>query len=199
MIDQLILLCCFLLYLVIQALLINGIYISAYGKTDILSDGSEAHSEMILYPLYRFLNQSHEEKIYFTKDRILAITCGNIPNTFKVSETNTVLFSVVGIYDNDRKKAIEQWADVNLHAKVNYYSAANTIEFYQFETVYMFSKYLRKPIITCVICMASFWSIFTFLLPVMLYFGFSFKIIPIWVVNVFCLSYLNFIIYKPRK
>lgn len=196
------LIACFLIYLPIQSLLINGIYISAAGRTDQLPDGSSADSEMILYPLYKFLNQSVQKRVSFT----LSVIKQRIP-FFPNITGGTInwsgdgpLFALTPIPGQTLNlDELNKWADAYLSGKVEYDDFTRTVMIYQDVTFYKFSKYLRKPIITCIICMASFWSIFTFLIPVILYFGFSLKIIPIWVGNVFCLSYLNYVIFKPRK
>lgn len=190
----------FIAYLYPQALLINGIYISAAGKTDILPDGTEADSEIILYPLYKYLNQSTTNKMFFTYASLKAkgiawpiFNWGRIVwedgAAQKVSITNQQMWSL---------ESIATWATAYLNAKIIYNSNDQTVYFYQDVTTYKFSKYIRKPIITCVICMASFWSIFTFLIPTLLYYGPHLILFPIWIANVFCLAYLNYLIFKPR-
>lgn len=209
MIELLIYILVFTVYLLPQALLINGVYISAYGRTDILPDGSHADSEMILYPLYKFLNQNKSEKIFYTNKRLLdlhpSLEFKNCSLDFYNQGSSAVVFNVIvgalltkenGI--NLAESELRTWAERELNAKTIYNTRKNTVAFYQYETRYKFSKYLRKPIITCVICMASFWSIFTFLIPAICYFGFDIKILPLWIANVFCLSYLNYLIYKSR-
>lgn len=192
----------FLIYLFIQALMINGIYISAKGTTDILPDGTTADSEMILYPLYKYLNQSIQQKVAFTLTVIKQRT-----NVFPIIAGGTIhwiddgpLFTLIPIPGQTLNlAALNSWADAYLKGHIDYDEVNKTIMVYQDITVYKFSKYIRKPIITCIICMASFWSIFTFLIPVILIFGWSLKIIPIWIGNMLCLSYLNYVIFKPRK
>lgn len=191
----------FLIYLLIQAIFINGVYISAAGKSETLPDGTGADSEMILYPLYKFLSQNTEKRIYYILPQIKlrATTFPTIAGGVIKWDTFGPYFYVAPTSGEINIGALIAWADAYLGAKVEYDEAGRTVAFYKTEPQYKFSKYLRKPIITCVICMASFWSIFTFLIPVLIVFGFSFKILPIWIGNVFCLSYLNYVIFKPRK
>lgn len=197
----------FLIYLYPQALMINGIYISAAGRSDTLPDGTSADSEMILYPLYKYLNQSTTDKMYFTFESLkskgitnwASFTWGRVQWQEGISQ---LLIQNAGQVLNI--DALKTWATAYLNAKVTYNAADGTVMFYQDITKYKFSKYIRGPIITCVICMASFWSIFTFLLPVifilpkMKIFIPLADIFPIWIANVFCLAYLNFLIFKPR-
>jgi hypothetical protein len=209
MIDLLIAILLFLVYLFPQALLINGIYISAYGRTDILPDGKHADSEMILYPLYKFLNQNTAEKIYFTGEQLLKYNPMATYYKKGVIIKNDALGAYTFVFHEEFAlvDALKLWATAYLNAETEYDQHSNTVSFYRYETVYKFSKYLRKPIITCVVCMASFWSIFTFLIPATLIFGIdsnflliiNIKIMAIWIANVFCLSYLNYLLYKPRK
>lgn len=192
----------FFVYLFLQSLAINGLYISAAGKSETLPDGTTADSEMILYPLYKFLNQFTLNRIYctmaFIKSRSAsfpAIAGGIIQWTgdgpvFAIIPTSGQTINI---------DALKSWASAYLNAQVEYDSTAHNFKLYQEVPEYRFSKYIRKPILTCVICMASFWSIFTFLIPVILVFGFSLKIIPIWIGDILCLSYLNYLIFKARK
>lgn len=202
--NLLVILSVFILYLLVQSLVINGIFISAKGSEGTLPDGSIEKSEMIFYPIYRFLNQYTVKKMYFTLSVIKSLVGSNWPEVpgalIKWNDTYSDRFAItltgITAFNLD---SLKKWAEMYLGAKIFYDAEENTISFYQNVTFYRFSKYLRKPIITCVICMASFWSIFLFLTPAICIFGFSVKIILIWVVDVFCVSYLNFLIFKPRK
>lgn len=192
----------FLVYLLVQALAINGIFISAAGITETLPDGTLAHSEMIFYRLYRYLNQSIEKKVAYSLDvieqktKVFPVISGAIINW----NAGGPLFTVTPIPNQPFNiQPLTIWATTYLKGYVEFDATNQTIMIYQNIEFYRFSKWLRKPILTCIICMASFWSIFTFLIPVILIFGWSLKIIPIWIGNVFCLSYLNYLIFKPRK
>lgn len=200
--ELFLLLLSFLIYLPIQSLAINGIFISAAGTTETLPDGTLAHSEMIFYRIYRYLNQSMLKKVGFTLDEIKKRT-----NVFPIIAGATInwhdggpLFGLTPTPNQTLNLgALNAWAEAYLKGFVEYDADSQTIMIYQNIEVYRFSKYLRKPLLTCIICMASFWSIFTFLLPVIMIFGPHWIIFFIWVGNVFCLSYLNYVIFKPRK
>ena len=53
-------------FLFIQSFIINGIKLSANGETETLPDGSEKDSNMILYPLQKYLLQSKDRKIFYS-------------------------------------------------------------------------------------------------------------------------------------
>lgn len=194
------LICCFILYLPIQSLLINGIYISAAGRSETLPDGTVVGSEMILYPLYRFLNQQTQSPVFFSIKRIRELS-NKLPivpwGTIDWTKYDQAFVVTLNPGAEADLTSLKTWATAYLNAEVFYQS--NQLSFYQNIPHYKFSKYIRKPIITCIICMASFWSIFTFLIPVIYLFGWDLKILPIWIGNMFCVSYLNYVIFKPRK
>lgn len=58
------------------------------------------------------------------------------------------------------------------------------------------AKWILKPTIGCVRCMASVWGTLTFWPIVIFLFGFHVEQLFIFVVDVFVLVYLNFIYYK---
>jgi len=189
-----------LFYQLVQALFINGLFISAKGRTDKMPDGTLAHSEMILYPLYRFLNQTKIFKIHIGKDKLE----GKVPESIWISWTNFVKgkgypicseneLTRCNVFDSIRAWAIGKGWEADFEGHVQW------ITIYKAEEDYRFSKYFRKPIITCVICMASFWSIFTFIIPVIYIWGFSFQVAALCLANIVSLSYVNYLIFKPRK
>jgi len=193
----------FLIYLLIQALFINGVFISAKGKDTVLPDGTIEKGEMILYPIYRFLNQFTVEKVFYTLPVIQSKVGSNFPQitggriVWDAASTQFKVILTPG--QNLNIDALKTWAANLLEGNVFYDAGESTIGIYQNITFYKFSKYIRKPIISCVVCMASFWSIFLFLMPALFLFGVNYKIFLIWVVNVFCLAYLNYVIFKPLK
>ena len=195
----------FLVYLLAQAFFINGIYISSKGSEGNLPDGTLEKSEMILYPFYRFLNQHSVKRVGFKFPELSKRVNEKFPliegGLIRWDDSQpTGWYSIIetGLVPLDLK-ALYHWAQTVLDAKIFYEATNKRFFIYQEVNVYKYSKYLRKPIITCVICMASFWSIFTFFIPGIIIFGLSFKILIIWIANVFCLSYLNFLIFKPRR
>ncbi len=193
----------FLIYAIIQALIINGIFISAAGSDITLPNGEVLGSEMILYPVYKFLNKSYDKAVGYTLTEIKKRTTVALPGitggTIDWSGDGPLFPVTINPGQILNTDSINNWAKAYLNGALEYDDVNKTVMFYQNVTFYRLSKWLRKPILTCIICMASFWSIFTFLIPVILIFGWSLKIIPIWIGNMFCLSYLNYVIFKPRK
>jgi hypothetical protein len=190
----------FLAYLPVQSLFINGVYISSKDSDTVLPDGTVKKGEMILFPLYRYLNQTYTKRILFTYSQIGKQTT-KLPTDFGgVIQWEQTAFSggfpIYSTLSNIDFKVIRDWAEAELNAKIFYNHLEKSLEIYKDVTFYKFSKYLRKPIISCVVCMASFWSIFTFLIPALLLFWNPLLIVIIWIGNVFCLSYLNYFIYK---
>lgn len=193
----------FLLYMVLQALFINGIFISSRGSDEVLPDGTVRHSEMILSWLNRYLNASSFRPVYFTLARITKIV------SLEVFIKAIVFERIYSIENNEFKlkviatesdlENIKNWADRVLNAKIFYNAEKNTVKFYQDIEFYRFSKYIRKPIIGCIVCMSSFWSIFMFLIPCFCYFGWHPIIFLIEIANVVCLSYLNYVVFKITK
>jgi hypothetical protein len=57
-------------------------------------------------------------------------------------------------------------------------------------------EWWQKPLYSCVKCMASVWGALTFW-PVVVYnFGFDIVQVPLFIADVFALSYLNWFFYK---
>lgn len=57
-------------------------------------------------------------------------------------------------------------------------------------------RYWAKPIFSCIRCMASFWGALTFWPVVILYFGFNWIELLVFIFNVCVLTTLNYLIYK---
>jgi hypothetical protein len=190
-----------LLYLVVQASFINGIKFSAMGHTEIRPDGTEQDSEMILYPLSKFLLQKTYCKIFYTGDELknrFAEIIGKVPNLFSANITSSrILFSSDDQYNyflsallnikNAQKPFVE--IDFDEHG----------FGFYKSYEQYRFSKYIRKPIIQCIICMGSFYGLFTFLIPLLIITHFKLVVLPAYLVNTFMLAYVNKYLYKKAE
>lgn len=201
--QQLISLCCFVLYLFIQGLAINGIFISARGKDYVMPDGTIEKGEMIFYPIYRFLTQYTMLRVQFTYAEIKRRNKGNVwpvlPDGSNIDWNKeqspfTLNWRGSGPVVLD---SVRTWAERYLDAEIEYDANENTVAIFQQHEKYRFSKYIRKPIIQCVVCMSSFWSIPLFLVPVILLFGITVKIFFIWALNILCLSFVNYLIFKP--
>ena len=186
-------------YLFIQGFIINGIHTSADGETNILPDGSEQDSSMVLYPLKKYLMQFKVRKIFFSGNEF-----DKLWEKLKHKYINIIPASVSV---KDSKVWFTNEEDVEVMKKLCYVIERDhdtkwlydgeSFSFYKVFPQYRFSKYLRMPIIQCIKCMSSFWStVLTFLPPMLYFFGFQWWILPLWIVNMFALTYVNKLLYR---
>jgi hypothetical protein len=187
------------LYLMLQSIFINGIFISSYGTSERLPNGKDLDSEMIFYPIYKWLHRQYIMKVPFIKENITLSP--NISLNFKI-DFDDVTEKGFRVYSND--EGAGDWAIAagymqKYHNAKTYYDHTNRrILFYKEYEEYVVSKYLRKPTFGCIICMASFWSIFTFLIPVWYLYGMGFLQIILWFANIISLAYVNYLFFKKR-
>ncbi|MCL7762833.1 hypothetical protein MPF19_05345 [Polaribacter sp. Z014] len=73
------------------------------------------------------------------------------------------------------------------------------VQFHKEYTHYKVNKYLRKPIIQCPICMSSIWSIFTFWIPILYWFGFSWPIVYLGIANTCILACVNRLVFSSSQ
>lgn len=188
----------FIGYLFIQGFVINGIAAAASGETITLPDGTKKDSNMILYPLQKFLLQYVDEKIYYSGaefkklwDMLRHKYINIIPASADASSMHKIVFS--SDEDAEVMKKLCYVIERDHEVKSMYHDGA--FVFYKEFKKYKFSKYVRLPIIQCIKCMSSFWSLVLTFFPVMLYiFGFHWWLLPLWVINVFALSYVNLLL-----
>ena len=184
----------FIVYLFPQAMFINGAYLAAAGRSEIGPDGRVKDlSEMIFYPIRKYLEQHTKKAIYFSGEQ-LRLLLEEIFNTYPALS----LSGVVELSQDDMimwgklKKNIENQFDLKIEFRYE-----KEIVFYREYTEYRFSKWLRKPTFGCIICMASFWGVFTFLIPAGFIFKFNAIVLLLYIPNTFCLSFLNYKLNKP--
>ncbi len=188
-------------YLFIQSFIINGIHASAEGETKILPDGSEKDAGMILYPLKKYLLQYKLKKNYYEGAEFNKIWnflrhkyINVIPPSVKDNGINKITAS--GKEDLETMKKLCYVFERD--HEIMWMNEDDSFTFYKEYKDYKFSKYVRMPVIQCVKCMSSFWSLaLTFLPVVVCLFGFQWWLIPLCVCNIFALAYLNKLIYKP--
>lgn len=178
-IDLLIFLLAFAAFLFCQALFINGIFISSVGETKQLPDGSFKDSEMILYPLRKYLNQKSLVRVYYTGTRLQDLL-------YRISIIAPIPVSDMSI---DMRDEILRRLDTEI--KID-----ESNDFYIEIDEYRFSKYIRKPIISCIVCMASFWGLFTYWIPAFIFFHVDLYVVLLWIVNTICLSFVNYLVFK---
>ncbi|MBD8349498.1 hypothetical protein [Dysgonomonas sp. HGC4] len=185
-------------YVLLQSLFIMGVWIAAAGETEVMPDGKDKDSEMILYPLKKFLMQSETKTVYFSGDQFT-----NLINKIQMvlPEVNLNVIDEALFLNGERDNntsflnslnSVLSQIDSQIKIRIN----NNAISFYKIYQEPRFSKYLRKPLIQCPMCMASFWSIFSYWIPVLCLFGFSFWYLYLGVINICCVSYCNFLLRK---
>lgn len=183
-------------YVIAQSFVINGIKIAATGTTEIMPNGKERDTPMILYPIAKWLDQSKTVKVFYEGGEFLKLMKklvrqfrGIIPATERV-EDGTMYFN------ND--KAIDLMIGVAAKLKVEDIEmeirdelGGRAVRFYKEYKEYRFSKYIRMPTFGCIRCMSSFWSIFTFWLPMLLVFGYDHSLWLLWLANIPAVTFTN--------
>lgn len=186
-------------YLFLQSFVINGIKLSADGETVILPDGSEQDSSMILYPLQKYMMQFKMRKIFFKGEQFDKLWemlkhkyINIIPASLKI-DNGKLFFSK----DEDVEIMKKLCYVIERDHDTNWQYDGDSFSFYKEFRQYRFNKYLRMPVIQCIKCMSSFWSTVLTFLPVMIYFfGLQWWLLPLWLINIFALTYLNKLIYR---
>ena len=185
----------------LESLFMVGVWISAKGETEKMPNGKDYDSEMILYPLKKMVMKSQQEIVFFKNDSFEALVKKlriQIPE-FDFNTTNKEIRLTRNDRDfvafmnllNDRIKRIDANIVITL--------SDTGIQFHKEYIHYKVNKYLRKPIIQCPICMSSVWSIFTYWIPVIYWFGFSWQIVYLGIANTCILACVNWLVFSSRK
>lgn len=190
-----------MLYLAFQALFINGIKLAAMGTTEILPDGTERDGEMILYPLAKELLKTKKVQVFYQDEQLAqfyAIFIANFPGLAGGTLDNFRLNFVNDTQRDNYQQSMPQFKkNANMASQgIQVQIGATCALFYKEYNDYVYSKWIRKPVIQCIICMASFWGLFTFLLPALALTNFNLWMIPAYVVNTVALGTVNKIFYK---
>ncbi|WBU90795.1 hypothetical protein [Cellulophaga omnivescoria] len=187
-------------YLLIESIFMVGVWISAKGETEKMPNGKDYDSEMILYPFKKRVMKSQQEivvykGVYFKK--LIEKIRVQIPEfDFNSSEKEILLTrddsNFVAFINllNERIKRIDPKIIVTL--------TNSGVQFHKEYTQYKINKYLRKPIIQCPICISSVWSIFTYWIPILYWFGFSWPIIYLGIANTCILACVNWLVFSSR-
>jgi hypothetical protein len=190
-----------LLFLLAQSLFINGIFISAYGKTEKHPDGSDDDSEMILYPFYKLLHKTHIMRRYFAREMLDVSTVPKMDGLVVVwddYQKDGLIergFRVIGTAST---YPLEKWIKEFYGGKMKYDQINHRVAFYKESHEYVLPSYLRKPTLGCIVCMSSFWSVFTFVAPVGYFYGWNWETTFLWVADIVSLAYVNYLIFKSR-
>lgn len=185
---------CYLIFLFIQALFINGVQISAAGETVKSPMGRDIDSEMLLYPLRKYLLKHFMIKEYYVGSAAEQLKLKFLKATgldYNVDEASGWIR--VPANHEATAKLFVNGIDVEMKYDID---TQLGIRFYKEYPQYRFPVWVRKPTIQCIICMASFWGFFTYWIPVCYLYGVNPITIFMWFVNTVCLAYLNYLIHK---
>lgn len=185
-----------LIYVILQSLFILGIRAAAKGGTEILPNGSEKDSEMILYPIFKFLTRVKRNKVYFTGSRFEKLV-----DTIRVASNLKMMYDDTQLKLREKGIALFNQIDglkdvvMKIDPKIQVETDGSLIRFFKMDDEYVVWKYFRKPIIQCPICMSSFWSIFSYWIPVIYLFGFSLEVLYLGGLNICAVACLNWLIW----
>lgn len=180
-------------YVILQSLFILGVRIAADGSTEKLPNGKDKDSEMILYPILKFLCRTKKVPIYYIGAQLDALLK-------QIKRENpefnfTIDGEMISLQDTNDIKAFENTL-YNLNPNVIIdFNQDNTFKLYIVDEVFVVNKYLRKPIIQCPICMSSFWSIFSYWIPMIYLFGTPLWLFYLGFANICILASLNWLIW----
>lgn|SRR5699024_7384468 len=187
-------------YIILQSLFMVGVWVSAKGETEKMPNGKDYDSEMILFPLKKFLMKNRLEKVFYESNYFLDLIAKirvQIPEfEFAVSENEIAMtrsdkdFVPFVNLLNDRMKRIDNKIQITL--------TDTGIRFHKEFIHYRFNKYIRKPVIQCPICMSSVWSIFTYWIPVIYLFGFNLPVLYLGIANTCILACVNWLVFTSR-
>lgn len=193
----------FLLAVLLQAIVINGVWGAAKGESELLPNGKWKHSDMILYPIKRFLTRQKLEPINYRGDELKKLV--NLIETqfgivfpdaieIRYNHINTEAVDIE-LVKKLCEKACDRFVGLNwvLH---DIDGKVYGVSFFRNYKFYILSKWLRKPVIECVKCMPSYYSIVLFLPAAVYLLGWHWYLIPLYFINVFAVSYTANLIHK---
>nr|WP_319573652.1 hypothetical protein [uncultured Draconibacterium sp.] len=183
-------------YVLLQSLFILGVRIAADGGTEKLPNGKDKDSEMLLYPLFKFLTRTKQVAVYYIglQLEILLKQLKRVRPDFDFSVDGEIIrLNNQGdvatpemlentLYQLEPKILIDQNED-------------GSFRLYKTDEVFVVNKYLRKPIIQCPICMSSFWSIFSYWIPMIYLFGTPLWLFYLGFANTCMLASLNWLLW----
>ncbi len=183
-------------YVLLQSLFILGVRIAADGGTEKLPNGKDKDSEMLLYPLFKFLTRTKQVPVYYiglqleillkqlkrVRPDFDFLVDGEIIRLNNQGDVATQGMLENTLYQLDPKILIDQNED-------------GSFRLYKTDEVFIVNKYLRKPIIQCPICMSSFWSIFSYWIPMIYLFGTPLWLFYLGFANICMLASLNWLLW----
>lgn len=185
-------------YLLLQSLFILGVRAAAKGGTEKLPNGKDKDSEMILYPILKFLTRVKQVPVYYSGIELEKVLKRIKRIDKKINLTAKGEHIQFETNNEDIDSFVENLEDVLYQIDENIifeYQQGNIFRLYKIDEQYVLSKYLRKPILQCPICMASFWSIFTYWIPMIYLFGTPVWLFYLGVADIAMLASLNWYIW----
>ncbi len=177
-----------------------GVWITAKGETETMPNGKDFDSEMILYSFKKRVMKHRKEVVFFEGvyfNELIEKIRVQIPEFDFTSSNKEILITrhdsnYVAFLNllNERIKRIDSKIQITL--------TDSGVQFHKEYIYYKVNKYLRKPIIQCPICMSSIWSIFTYWIPIIYWFGFSLPIVYLGIANTCILACVNWLIFTSR-
>lgn len=184
-------------YIVLQSLFILGVRIAAKGAVEKLPNGKDKDSEMILFPVFKYLTRTERIKIYYSDEQFeqLAQKLSVLMPEYRLrTEENSILLPLGDVSRVPLLKELNNMLP-RIDGKIQVEVTDNGIRFFKIDEVFKVNKYLRKPVIQCPICMASYWSVFSYWIPVIYFYGFSFWVVYAGVVNICAVASMNWLLW----
>lgn len=193
----------FLAFIFLQSLMINGIKAAMDGETEVMPNGKHKDSEMILYPFYKWLTQMADipkKRIYYEGDqfrnlleKLYVVYKDIMPGMFPKENVS----SYINLQTDEEVTQMEGVARIiKKEMDISTDIDGRHIRFYKEYDNYKFSKWVRKPFGQCIKCMASVYTLIPFWFLGIVIFGLQWWLFPLYVVNVCCVSYVDYLIYK---
>lgn len=184
-------------YIVLQSLFILGVRVAAKGAVEKLPNGKDKDSEMILFPVFKYLTRTRQTKIYYSDDQfdLLVRKISILMPEYRLNIRENSILLPSG--DASRIPVLKELNNIlpKIDGKIQAEVTDNDIRFFKIDEVFRVNKYLRKPVIQCPICMASYWSVFSYWIPVIYFYGFSFWVVYAGVVNICAVASMNWLLW----
>ena len=202
----------FLLFAILQALFINGIKGASEGSVEERPDGSKHFTGMVLYPIAHWLTTTKKVKVYYNEKTLYPLITQLLAkyegkglafpktlsqlNIIKTTDTCHWIKLHFGVKEYE---LVEQFAKFLLEREgidYRFHGPLDAVIFFRWYDVPVLPAIVRKPLIECIKCMASFWGALTFWPVAIALIGFHWFLIPLFIADVFILVYLNYFYYK---
>jgi hypothetical protein len=184
-------------YVLLQSLFILGVRIAAKGTVEKLPNGKDKDSEMILFPLFKYLTRTKQTKIYYSGEQFRLLIQKlrlQMPEYRLPAEDDHILLPLDDASRIPVLKAINNILP-KVDGKIQVETNDHGVRFFKIDEVFKVNKYLRKPVIQCPICMASYWSVFSYWIPVIYCYGFDFIVVYAGVINICAVACVNWLLW----